>query len=463
MTAPDNVVSTPARSGVPEVAGDHLNAQRFLDRQRGLVRRSPQLGHWYIWNGAWFQEDQLDQVLEMAADTIDDLRMWVAEADDLEEFKRRSRHYEASSRAGRREALLDVAGTDPDVVVSVEQLDSHPYLLACLNGTVDLRDGALRPASPADLLTRGVDVEYDPTATCARWESFISTTFNADSELIGFVQRLFGYCITGVIHDHVLPVLHGQGANGKSTLVGVIQDLLGDHAITAPDGLVIRHDHEPHPERIASLRGRRLVVSNELEAKAVLAEQTVKMLTGGDTLSARELYGRRFNFKPTHKVILVSNHKPKVHNTDHAIWRRIKLVPFEVIIPADQQDADLRRRFVSDHAPAILAWLVRGGVEWHRDGLGSAAAVDLATAEYKSTQDTLGAFLDECTISVGPTKTKVGELFNVWRHWCERSNDRPGRQQDFKAALEDHGFTLESYQNVKYVLGLGILGVGEAS
>ena len=250
---------------------------------------------------------------------------------------------------------------------------------------------------------------------------------------------------------------------------------MGDHAMTAPDGLVIRHDHEPHPERIAALRGRRLVVSNELEQKAVLAEQTVKMLTGGDILSARELYGRRFNFTPSHKVLLVSNHKPKVRGTDHAIWRRIRLIPFETIIPVDQQDGDLRRRLVDDHGSGVLAWLVAGAVAWHIGGLGSAAAVDAATEEYKAAQDTFGAFLAECTVEVPRTRTKVGDLFDVWRRWCDQTGERAGRKQDFSGALDDHGFEVETYQGGKYVLGLGIAlqsvdpadqglpGVGEVS
>ncbi len=356
---------------VPDVAGDHLNCQRFLTTNGDKVRYSPELGRWYTWNGSWWAEDRLNRVQEMAAASVDQLREWVAEADGADEFKRRSAHYTASARAGRRDALLSLVSTDPDVVVAVEQLDAHPMLLACRNGTIDLETGELRPARPGDLLTRGVDVEHDPTADPSEWVKFITTIFGGDAGLVEFMQRLLGYCITGMVKEHVLPVLQGAGANGKSVLVGVMQDTLGDNAMTAPEGLVIRHDHDPHPERIAALRGRRLVVSNELEEKAQLAEQTVKQLTGGDTLSARELYGRRFNFQPTHKVLLVTNHKPKVKGTDHAIWRRIRLVPFNVIIPVDQQDADLRRRLVDDHGPAVLSWLVQGARIWHAEGLGS--------------------------------------------------------------------------------------------
>ena len=456
---------TPMRglARVPDIAGDHLNARRFLEAHGSRVRRSPELARWYVWNGAWWDEDRLDRVPEMAAGTIDHLREWVAEADSPDEFKRRGAHYTASAKAGRRDALLSIAGTDSDVVVAVERLDSHPMLLACLNGTVDLRTGDLRPARPDDLLTRGVAINYDPHAISAEWGAFVDSTFGGDDDLIGFVQRLLGYCMTGVVHEHVLPVLYGQGANGKSTLIGIVQDLLGDHAMTAPEGLVIRHDHEPHPERIAVLRGRRLVVSNELEQQAVLAEQTIKMLTGGDTLSARELYGRRFNFTPQHKVLLVTNHRPKVKGTDHAIWRRIRLVPFETIIPPVQQDGNLRGRLVEDHGAAVLAWLVRGAAAWHSDGLGTAKAVEIATQVYREAQDIFGSFLDECTVGVPGTRTKVGQVWDAWRGWCEQSGDRPGRIGDFTAALEDHGFTIEHYQHNKLVVGLGLRELGEHS
>ena len=137
--------------GTPEqLAGDHLNAARFLTAFGHQGRRSPELGRWYLWNGSFFEEDRLERVLDMAADVIDALREWVTEADGVDEFRRRSRHYEASAKAGRRDALLDIAGTDVDIVVAVEQLDAHPMMLACANGTVRLETGDIQAANPAD-------------------------------------------------------------------------------------------------------------------------------------------------------------------------------------------------------------------------------------------------------------------------------------------------------------------------
>jgi putative DNA primase/helicase len=448
------------RAGVPDIAGDHLNAQRFLAAYGNRVRHAPELGRWYEWpeDGGWWREDRLGRVPEMAGQTIDGLRLWVAEADNPDEFRRRSRHYDASTKAGRRDALLGLVGTSPEVVVAVEQLDSHPMLLACANATVDLRNGARRPADPADLLTRGVDVDYDPDARSDLWLGVLNTVFGGDAGLIAYVQRLLGYCLTGIVHEHLLPVLTGKGANGKTTVVGVVQDLLGEHAITAPEGLIIRRDHDPHPERLAVLRGRRLVISAELEQRAVLAESMVKTLTGGDTVSARELYGRRFNYRPTHKVLLVTNHRPRVHGTDHAIWRRMRVVPFDVTIPPERQDPTLRARLVEEHGPAVLGWLVAGAVAWNRDGLGEAAAVSEATEVYRQAEDVFGAWRTECTVEVARNiRTKVGDLWESWRSWCEQTGERPGRKQDFAAALDEHGVEIETYQGGRLTRGIGLV------
>jgi putative DNA primase/helicase len=443
-------------AGVPDVAGDHLNAQRFLEAHGRGLRRSPELGRWYIWNGSWWEEDRLDRVPEMASDTIDGLRQWVSEADGADEYKRRSSHYQASAKAGRRDSLLSVAGTDPDIVVSVDELDDQPLLLACRNGTVDLSTAELHPASRDDLITRGVDVHYDPQAVSELWLDFLGTIFAGDVDLIAYVQRLLGYCVTGVVAEHIVPVLVGSGANGKSTLLGVMQDLLGDHAITAPEGLVIQTAREAHPERLAALRGCRLVVSDELEERAVLAESMVKMLSGGDTISARELYGRRFNFRPSHKVVLATNHRPRVNGTDRAIWRRLRVVPFGVEIPADRQDLTLRRRLIDEHGPAVLAWLVQGAQQWHTDGLREVEAVRCATEDYRHTEDTVGAWVEDCTVPVDGVRTKVGDLWESWRTWCERSNERPGRKQDFSRALADHGMEIETHQGYRLTRGIGL-------
>jgi putative DNA primase/helicase len=435
-----------------ELQGDHLNAQRFLDAHGAQVRWAPELGRYYVWSGSWWEEDRTERVQDLALETIDGLRAWVTEASG-DEFRRRSAHYAQSSRAGRVEAMLQVAR--PRLVVGVEELDQHPYLLACLNGEVDLRTGELHSSDSAHLLTRGITLEYDPGADSSVWAQFLGTTFDGDEELTAYVQRALGYASTGAIREHVALVPWGTGANGKSTLLGTVQDILGELALTAPEGLFTETlSSHPHPERMAALRGRRLVTCYELENRATLAEGLIKTLTGGDRLSARELYGRRFDFAPTHKMVIVTNHKPRVRGTDESIWRRLRLVPFEHTVQPQDQDGSLRQRLVTEHGQAILAWVVEGAVAWFADGLGESKKVTTATADYRAEQDTFSAFLDECTEESPRARTPVGELWATWRTWCEATGERPGRMQSFSAALEEHGTLLESYQGKRYARNL---------
>jgi putative DNA primase/helicase len=449
----------PAVEGLLPVAGDHLNAEHFLAAYGDKVLWVPQLREWFVWNGAWWEQDKGERVPEMARKTIDGLRQWAAEAGTSpDEFKRRASHYTSSTKGGRTEALLQVARTQEGVVATVEQLDADPYALACRNGTVDLRAGALRPANPKDLITRGVAVDYDPAARSKLWDDFLATTFCGDSELVAYVQRLMGYSSTGVVSEHIAPVFHGSGANGKSTFVGAIQDLLGEAARPAPEGLLTETGSmHPHPERIADLRGRRLVVTFELEQRVTLAEGLVKTLTGGDRLSAREIMGRRFDFAPTHKLLIVTNHKPRVRGTDESIWRRLRLVPFSHTVTESEKVDGLREKLVKDHGPAILAWLVAGAVAWARDGLGTAKAVTLATASYRADQDLVSQFLSETVKEVPGERVKVGDLWALWQSWAAAANERPGRKQDFALALVEHGLELETYQGAKFVRGRDLI------
>jgi putative DNA primase/helicase len=436
------------------VAGDHLNAQRFLVERGDRLQYSPELGRWFVWNGAWWEEDRLDLVHKLANETIDGLRSWVGEAPDEKELGRRAGHYRASTRSGRRDGMLAIAR--PEVAVAVKQLDRHPHLLACRNGTVDLRSGELLPADREHLITRGVELDYDPGAKADAWEEFLRTIFASDDDLITYNQRLFGYAITGEVGEHILPDLYGLGANGKSALLRAIQGVVGEHSITAPDGLLVEQKHEQHPEKLAVLRGRRLVVSFELERRAILAEGLVKMLTGGDRISARPMYRDRFDFDPTHKIVLVTNHLPRVPGTDEAIWRRLKVVPFDVTIPPEKRIPDYGKLLADLHGQAILAWLVQGAVEFYRNGVGTCAAVERATGHYREREDVIAQFLAERTIEI-QGRTPIKDLLAVWREWAQANGVSMGRNQDFTLSLESHGVEVAVTGRASFARGIGLV------
>jgi putative DNA primase/helicase len=439
-----------------DAAGDFLNAERFLAEHGAGVRYAPELGRWFVWNGSWWQEDRLELAQELAKETIDGLRSWVGEARSESEFKRRARHYDASTRSGRRDGLLTIARTDRSVAVSVDQLDLPPHLLACRNGTVDLRTGELQSADPSHLITRGVDLDYDPDARSETWDQFLETVLDHNAETITYMQTLMGYAITGETGEHLLPDFYGTGANGKSTFISAITGVLPDHAAIAPEGLLVEQKHDQHPERLAMLRGRRLVVSLELEKRAVLAEGLVKSITGGDRISARYLYGQRFDFTPTHTVVLVTNHLPRVRGTDEAIWRRLRVVPFTVTIPPAERIPDFGALLAELHGQAILAWLVRGAVDYYQHGLTEAAQVVQATFNYRQHEDVFAQFLAECTLEI-QGRSKVKELRLAWIGWAKVAGAPIGRDQDFTEQLEAHRVEIETYQGARFARGIGIV------
>ena len=441
-------------SGV-EIAGDHLNAERFLYEHGEDVRYVPEMTRWLVWNGNYWGDDRLEDALELARATIDGLRTWVGDAGNETVFKRRARHYEWSTSASRREGMLAVARTTRSVAVRVDDLDRDTHLLACKNGTVDLRDGSLGKPDRGHLITRGVNLDYSAHATSEAWSFFLKTIFAGDDELIAYVQRLAGYIATGETSEHLLPIFWGTGANGKSTFIAALQSVLGEHAMTAPEGLLVEGKHEQHPSRLATLRGRRLVVSSELEQRAVLAESLVKSITGGDRISARHMYGSWFEYEPSHTLVLVTNHMPRVRGTDEAIWRRLRLVPFTVTIPPEDRIPDYGSVLGDLHGDAILAWFVQGAVGYYRYGLADSQQVQQATAAYRGREDVFRQWLDEATVEIRG-RSKVRELQGSWREWAKAAGASIGRNQDFVEWLESRGFDIDRGRT-SYVRGVGLL------
>jgi putative DNA primase/helicase len=416
------------------------------------------MGRWLVWNGSHWGDDRLEDALELARLTIDGLRAWVGESTNEGEFKRRVRHYEWSTSASRRDGLLSVARTDRAIAVRVNDLDKDRHLLACANGTVDLRTGALEAPDRARLITRGLRLDYLPDARSEQWEEFLRTIFAKDEELIEYVQRLAGYLATGEVGEHLLPIFWGAGGNGKSQFIAAVTSVLGDHAITAPPGLLVEQRGSEHPARYAMLRGRRLVVSSELEQRAVLAEGLVKTLTGGDRIAARHMYGSWFDFEATHKLVLVTNHAPRVRGTDEAIWRRLRMVPFTVTIPPEDRIADYGSLLSSLHGDAILSWIIRGAVDYYAEGLAHSAQVKQATDAYRGREDVFQQWLDEATIRIHG-RSKIGDLRSAWKEWAKFAGVPVGRDQDFGEWLEARDFEIDRSRgrHGAYVRGLGLL------
>jgi len=395
------VAGYPAVQAVDAAAASYLrtdvgNGQLFAALQNGRLRFIWDEQTWLEWRDGRWRRDVSGSAVRAAKAVARELLAEATKIDDDDARKKAVAWALQSETRGRIIAMLAMASSELNIVVTGTELDRDPYLLACGNGTLDLRKGKLRDPDPADLITLGTDVDYKPRAPRAprgRWDKFIHEVFDGDSELIAFVKRAYGSCCTGDTRDRSLFIQYGSRFNGKSTLNRAVQDVLGDFAHTAPLRVVMRSKQSEIPNEVAALARKRLVLVAETADGHSLDENRVKMLTGRDKVTARFLHHEWFEFLPEYKLFLFTNFKPKIDGSDGAIWDRVRLIPFNVSF-ADREDADLGAKLALE-AEGILAWLVEGCLEWQKNGLGTCDAVDAATREYRAENDLLGRFVAE--------------------------------------------------------------------
>jgi putative DNA primase/helicase len=346
------------------------------------------------------------------------------------------------------------------VVVHHSDLDKGQFLLNAANGTVDLQTGKIRPHERRDLLTHDVEIPYLQNAAAApTWLQFLNSTFGGDADLIQFVQRAVGYSLTGDVREQILLICHGVGSNGKSVFLNVLQKLLGALAFQAAPDLLMADKQRRHPTEQADLFGKRLVVCQETGEGRRFNETLVKQLTGGDTITARRMHEDFWQFKPTHKLWLSTNHKPEIRGTDFAIWRRIRLIPFNVKFTDDgpaRKDPDMEAKLTAE-LPGILAWAVAGCLDWQRHGLPAPAAVAAATAGYQAEMDVLAAWLGECCIVGKRFEAKAADLYATYCAWCEQCGERPETQRKWGMRLTERGFLREQRRAGIVYLGIGVV------
>lgn len=329
--------------------------------------------------------------------------------------------------------------------ITGEEWDRDPWVLGVANGVVDLRTGKLRQGRPEDYIRvasgtvwRGLD------APAPRFEQFISEIFDGDAEIAGFLQRLLGYGITGLAVEHVFPVLYGEkGRNGKDTLLETLKQVLGDLAdVVSTDVLMAQTGRGSAAPHLMDLMGRRLVWASETAAGARLNEAQVKLITGGGTIKTRPLYGSMVEFAPTHLVLLITNHKPKASAEDEALWTRMVLLPFTLRFverPSKaeerQRDIHLVRKLAAERS-GVLAWLVRGCLEWQRQGLATPDKIKASTQAYREEEDVIGQFLDARCAADPAGRVTATDLYRAYREWAEASGMQPLNQINFSNRIK---------------------------
>ncbi len=418
----------PAMSGgdaklMPRALSDVGNGERIVDQHGGDLRYCHALNTWLVWRGNRWGIDDTAEIQRRAKQvlTASLLEEALSEPDD----KRRGdlfKHAARSQSASKIRDALFMASSDIRVIARPAELDANPFLLNVENGTLDLTTGELRPHNRADLITRLAPVRFDPTATCPLWNKCLETWL-PNPEARGYSKRLFGYSLTGDSSEHIASFFIGSGANGKSVMLRTIMDMEGDYALVAAADLLILHRRSAgsaSPE-VAELVGHRLVAVLETDAGAPLHESRVKVLVGGDKTKGRALYAGYVEINPTWTLVLVTNHLPKISGQDEAIWRRIAIVPFEVIIPEAERDPQLVKRLAAERS-GILNWALEGCLEWQRDGLRLPDVVRVATAAYRAESDPIAEWLaDCCEINPHARSTSVA----LWESYCAHAGGKP--------------------------------------
>ncbi|MCU1324665.1 MAG: hypothetical protein JWN34_35 [Bryobacterales bacterium] len=427
---------------------DAGNGERIVALFGADIRYCVEMKRWLVWDGARWAVDELNVMRQKAKMTARRLYAQAKGEAPFGGWARASESYAAVS------AALGSAATDSGIPIMVSELDQHPYLLNCPNGVVDLRDGKLLPHNREFLITKLCPVPYNPKAICPRFVGFLEWAMGANPEadisertarLVGFIQRAFGYSLTSDVSEKAVFILHGErGNNGKTTLLTLFRDLLGrDYSGQLVIDTVMSMKNQDATTRadLADLRGVRLVVTSEVEKEHKLNEGKIKYITAGmGSIKSCRKYENPIEFTATHKLFMDCNHRPVVRGVDDAIWRRLKLIPFDVTVSEADKDLDLPNKLRAEMA-GILAWAVRGCVDWKRNGLGDPPEVASAGEEWREHDDPLKEFLDDyCLLDEEELYIKASELGQAYEYWAKQNRERyPLGREAFNERLQAKG------------------------
>lgn len=331
--------------------------------------------------------------------------------------KKVSKHALNSRSASKLNAMLSLAKSEHPIADVGDNWDNDPYLLGVANGVVDLRTGTLRNGRREDKISLNTGVRFDPDAKAPRWETFVDEVFDGDAEVVDAVQRAVGYSISGDTSEDVFFLEIGDGSNGKTTFNNGLTNALGDYAWNMPFSTLERNSRASIPNDVAALDGRRFVTASEGAERSLLNEARIKALTGGDPITARHLFREFFTFNPVAKIWLATNHLPKVEDDSHGFWRRIRVIPFDVRFDGATADKGLEAR-LREEAEGILAWAIRGYLEYQRRGLGFPKAVTEATTAYRHEADQLSAFIDMRCVVHERASVRARNFFGDYRDWA---------------------------------------------
>ncbi len=412
-----------------EAVTEDSAALKFRDRYDGQLLFDHDVNAWFVWDGCCWRSDKTGLAFEHARQLIREL---------TENHSGRSKIL--ANRTGFASGVEKFARSDRAFAVIASEWDHDLFLLGTPEGTVNLCDGTLRPASPESRITKLTAVSPAATADCPVWLNFMNEATGSDEQLIRFLQQICGYALTGSVVEHGMAFVYGSGGNGKSVFINTVSGIMCDYASTAAMTTFTASGSDAHPTELARLKGARLVTASETEKGHAWAEAKIKALTGGDRIAARFMKQDFFEFIPQFKLIVVGNHKPTLTNVDDAMKRRINIIPF--IRKPVNPDRQLEQKLMAEW-PMILRWMIDGCLDWQKNGLVRPDSVIASTQAYFEDQDLLGQWLnDNCDAEPdNPHKSDtVAALFAAWSAYATAAGETPGSKKAFNEAMQSRGF-----------------------
>jgi putative DNA primase/helicase len=418
---------------------DAGNAEFISELFGNVLRYDHKQGRWLIWHRTRRQwhEDRCCEIRKFAIAAARRRRKGAARLADSTKSKPEIRWSFESEHRNRVDAALELAKGFPPISETGEEWDADPWLLGVKNGVVNLRTGKLRKERPKHRITKHSPVRFVPDAQCPRFERFLDEVFCGDASLIDYIHRVMGYCLCGSVQEQCIFCWYGCGANGKSTLALVLDYICGDYCVNLPFSALEMTNRNSHD--LVALAGARLATASETNEGVRLNEARIKVLTGGDPITARRLYREPFTFDPSHKLVLAFNHKPIIADDSEGMWRRVHLTPFMRQFAREEQDKGLIDKLKAE-APGILALAVRACLRYQKEGLNPPPAVRNATAEYHAESDHLGEFIQACIVEDPEGSVSSSCLWQEYDSWAKENEEVMLSRSVFAAKMQRRGY-----------------------
>lgn len=445
---------------------DAGNRDRFVAKNKDKCKYITEIKSWVIWDGTRWRKCDISEIHKLADETAKSIYIEARDCENSEGKSRLSNWACKSHYKSKLENMISMASRWPEMTASVNDFDTDPDLINCLNGVVHLPTGEITGHNPSQRHLKICKVEYRPYEKCKIFDQFLNEIFLKDKNLLSWVQKALGYQLTGQVTEQVFFSAYGTGANGKSTLYETIISILGDYAGTMDFDVLLAGDKSNvrTMEAVGNLQGKRMVIASEVDSSKRLSESLIKKLTGGDTLRGSSLYGGSYEFFPQHKINLLANHMPYTKDASYGMKRRVKIIPFKRKFSLPERDSLLSKKLEAE-AQGIFAWLVRGAGRWYKEvanangkpALKSCSAVEEATENYLWENDTFRTFLIDCTSDEPSAQVSSSDLYAAYEAWSSINVEGYKLSRSlFAARLQERGYDKKRTSQAVFYLGLSL-------